>query len=79
MLGRWLRVDGRLAHVNSVSCRQWVRTGESIGWIELKPVRAGECERMTPEEHFTLDKLDTPDGLLKTVLKHVHGEPLNPA
>ena len=39
----------------------------------------GMCEPqlMTPEERFTLEKLDTPDGLLKTVLKHVaQGSPL---
>ena len=27
-------------------------------------------EHMTPEEGLSLDKLDTPDSLLKTVLKH---------
>ena len=36
--------------------------------IELEPVRAGEFELMSAEERFTLLKLDTPDGLLETVL-----------
>lgn len=70
MLGKWLQTTGRLAHVNSVCCRSWVRNGEVMGWIDLESIRAGEPDRLTPEERFTLDKLDTPDGLLKTVLKY---------
>jgi hypothetical protein len=47
-------------------------------WIELESVRAGEPERMTADERFALDKLDTPDGLLKTVLKHAQREASHP-
>ena len=72
MLGKRLQRNGRLSHVACVRCRSLVRTGEMIGWIELEAIRAGEPERLTLEERFTLDKLDTPDGLLKTVLKHAH-------
>ena len=70
MLGKWLQSKGRLARVTCVSCRSWVRKGEVIGWIDLESVRSGEPEHMTPEEHFALEKLDTPDGLLKDVLKY---------
>ena len=69
MLGGWLQIKGRLAHVTCVCCRSWVRAGEEIGWIELDSIRAGEPERMTPDERLALEKLDTADGLLKTVLK----------
>ena len=69
MLGQWLH-NGRLAQVTSVRCRSLVLSGKLIGWIELECIRAGTPERMTLEERFTLEKLDTPDGLLKTVLKH---------
>lgn len=72
MLGQWLQTNGRFAHVVSVRCRWFVRSGEEIGWIELDSVRAGKPENLTAEERFTIDKLDTPDGLLKTVLEHVH-------
>ena len=74
MLGKWLQSKGRLAEVTCVSCRSWVRKGEVIGWIDLESVRAGEPEHMTPEERFALDKLDTPDGLLKDVLKYTGKE-----
>lgn len=72
LLGKWLQADGHLGQVSCVRCRSWIRTGEIIGWVELEPVRAGEPERLTPEERLALDRLDTPDGLLKTVLKHAH-------
>ena len=70
MLGAWLRPDGCLAHVTCVRCRFFVQAGEEIGWIDLDSVRTGMLEHMTPEEGLSLDKLDTPDSLLKTVLKH---------
>jgi hypothetical protein len=69
-LGRWLRERGRLAHINCVCCRSWIRFGEISGWIDLEPVRAGEPQRLCPKERFVLESLDTPDGLLKTVLTH---------
>ena len=72
LLGTWLQTNGRLAHVTSVRCRSFVLTGELVGWIELESVRAGEHERMSPDERFTLDCLDTHDGLLNTVLKYAH-------
>ena len=71
LLGKWLRADGRLAQVNCVRCRSWIQSGQVVGWIELDPVRAGGIGCI-PEERITLDKLDTPDGLLKTVLDHAH-------
>ena len=72
LLGKWLRAEGRLGEVGCVRCRSWIRTGEIIGWIELEAVRAGEPQRLSPEERFALDRLDTPCGLLKTVLKHAN-------
>ena len=76
MLGKWLRADGCLANVNCVRCRSW--GCGPIGWIELESVRAGKPERMTVDERFALDKLDTPDGLLKTVLKHAQRDASHP-
>ena len=70
LLGTWLQAEGRLAQVNCVRCRSWTRSGEVLGWIELESVRAGELQGMSPDERFALEKLDTPDGLLKTVLRH---------
>ena len=72
MLGQWLREEGRLGKVSCVRCMSWIRTGEIVGWVELESVRAGEPERMMQQERLALDKLDTPDGLLKTVLQHAH-------
>lgn len=72
LLGKWLRTNGRLSRVDSVRCRSWIREGEVLGWIDLDPVRAGEPERLSPDERQSLEKLDTPDGLLKTVLQHAH-------
>ena len=72
VLGMWLRAEGRLAQVSCIRCRLWICTGEVMGWIELEPLRAGEPQRMSPQERYALEKLDTPDGLLKTVLKHAH-------
>lgn len=71
LLGKWLQAKGRLSHVNCVKCLSYVKNGQLIGWVELDAIRAGKPELMTPEERFTLEKLDTADGLLKTVLKHV--------
>ena len=69
LLGEWLRSKGRLAQVSCVSFRPWMRGSVAI---ELEPVRAGEPERMSPEERFTLLSLDTRDGLLETVLMRVN-------
>ena len=71
MLGTWLRPSCCLAQVACVRCRFFIRAGEEIGWIDLESVRTGTLEHMTPEERLSLDLLDTPDGLLKTVLKHI--------
>ena len=65
-----MRETGRLAGVNYVRCRSWIVVGEEIGWIDLEPVRAGELQHMCDKERSLLDKLDTPDGLLKTVLSN---------
>ena len=70
ILGKWLRADGRLGQVDCVRCTSWVRTGETVGWIDLESLRADEPLRMSPEEVLAFDKLDTPTGQLKTVLKH---------
>lgn len=70
LLGTWLQTHGRLAQVNCIACRSWVRSGEIFGWIELDSVRAGEPQLMSPEERYALQALDTTDGLLKAVLKH---------
>ena len=69
LLGKELQTTGRLAQVSSVRCRWFVKVGDVVGWIELDSIRAGRPECMTDEERFTLDNLDTPDGLLKTVLE----------
>ena len=75
LLGKWLQKNGRLAHVTSVRCKWFVRVGEVIGWIELdETFRDGKPECMTAEERFTLNTLDTSDGLLKTVLKNVESK-----
>jgi hypothetical protein len=67
LLGKWLRATGRLAQVHRVRCRSWTAGGF---WFLIAPVRAGEPQHMRPEERAALDELDTPDGLLKTVLRH---------
>lgn len=68
LLGKWLRATGRLSRVGCVRCQSWIRPSEIIPWIDLAPVRAGED---IPERHaVTLDRYDTADGLLKTVLEH---------
>ena len=48
---------------------------ERLVAIELdETFRDGKPECMTAEERFTLNTLDTSDGLLKTVLKNVESK-----
>ena len=72
ILGKWLRAEGRLGKVSCVRCASWMRTGEIVGWIEHESWRAGAPQCMSAEERFALEKMDTPDGLLKVVLMHAH-------
>ena len=70
LLGTWLRESGCLSCVHCLRCESWWRRGD-LPWIELAPLRSGEPEGLSLEERFTLDRFDTEDGLLKTIIAQI--------
>lgn len=70
LLGRWLKPNGRLSQVSCVRCRSWIQEGEIIGWIELDSLRDEGPKCLSAQLRCAMERLDTTDGLLKTVLRH---------
>ena len=72
LLGKWLRAEGRLSKVSSLRRESWIRSDKINPWIRIMPIQLGDCT--SPTNSYLLEKLDTDDGLIKTVLSHAHSK-----